>query len=355
MRDGMPHRTVIDGRPQWVMGDTPVYMWGAASVVKADGSVAQDMSFSDWQVEDVHPSCSQTIARVQMMDEQGVWAQIVYPNIMGFSGHRAMGIDEKLRLAATQIYNDALAEMQAESGQRLFGMALLPWWDPKLSVAEIKRCAAMGLCGVNMNPAPYAHGLPDLADRFWDPIWAACEEHGLPVNFHLGSSDESMNWIGAAGWPSLPESSRLAVSGLMLMTDQMRIMANFILSGILDRFETLKVVSVESGIGWVPFMLRNIEYTLMETHGVGGGPLRLTPYEYFRRNMAACFWFERDDLPALIRSVGEENVMFETDFPHPTCLYPNGISYLSELFDEDEALGRKVASTNAARIYNIPI
>ena len=65
---------------------------------------------------------------LDVMDVNGIWAQIVYPNILGFGGQASAKVDPELRLITTQIYNDAMAEIQEESGQRLFPMALLPWW-----------------------------------------------------------------------------------------------------------------------------------------------------------------------------------------------------------------------------------
>ena len=97
------------------------------------------------------------------MDELGVWAQVVYPNVLGFGGQGPSAkVDPALRLMCLQIYNDAVAEMQAQSGGRLLPMALLPWWDVELSVAEAERCAAMGMRGVNINSDPHRHGMADL-------------------------------------------------------------------------------------------------------------------------------------------------------------------------------------------------
>jgi predicted TIM-barrel fold metal-dependent hydrolase len=351
MRDRMPRRKVHNGKLQWMMGDSTISSLGAASCVAKDGTVAKDWSWADWQNEDVHPACWDTKSRVALMDEQGVWAQVVYPNIMGFGGHRAMKIDAELRLAATQIYNDALDEMQEVSGQRLFGMALLPWWDREGSVAEAKRCAARGMRGININPHPHDHGLPDLADPYWNPLWEVCEANQLAVNFHIGASDESVDFLGRAGWPSLPDAQRMSVGGTKMFLDQAVIMSNLLTSDLFDRFPQLTIVSVESGIGWLPFVLQQIKYS-----GRKRAPRSLTPTEYFRRNMAACFWFENEDMEQIIRLVGEDNVMFETDFPHPACLFPDSYDYVREaLGGADPGLIRKVISTNAARIYNIPI
>jgi predicted TIM-barrel fold metal-dependent hydrolase len=140
----------------------------------------------------------------------------------------------------------------------------------------------------------------------------------------------------------------------MLFFGNARVMANILLSGILDRHPTIKFVSVESGIGWVPFLLETIEYQLAEN--AAGRKFALTPAEYFERNVWASFWFERRNIADTIRQLGADKVMFETDFPHPTCLFPDPLGYaasgLAALTPETR---RKVLSDNAAKLYNIPV
>jgi predicted TIM-barrel fold metal-dependent hydrolase len=130
-------------------------------------------------------------------------------------------------------------------------------------------------------------------------------------------------------------------------------MGNLILSGLLDRFTRLKFVSVESGIGWLPFLLEAIDYEYQEV-AINHGTLQRRPSDYFKSNFYACFWFERRDLTHTIKSVGIDNVLFETDFPHPVCLHP--------IDDIDQALAGlteaekvKVLSGNAAKVYNIAV
>ena len=85
----------------------------------------------------------------------------------------------------------------------------------------------------------------------------------------------------------------------------------------------------------------------------------MKPSEYFKRQMYACFWFEAstgqrflDD----VRLVGEDNCMFETDFPHPTCLYPEPLRHIESTLEmADDQLRRKVLSLNAAKVYNIDL
>jgi predicted TIM-barrel fold metal-dependent hydrolase len=136
----------------------------------------------------------------------------------------------------------------------------------------------MGLRGVNINSDPHGHpGVPDLATEHWNPLWETCAGLDLPINFHIGASDDSMAWFGSSFWPSEPEDVRFAIGSSMLFFGNARVMANILLSGILDRYPTLKFVSVESGIGWVPFLLETIEYQLSEN--AAGRKYDLTPTE----------------------------------------------------------------------------
>jgi predicted TIM-barrel fold metal-dependent hydrolase len=130
-------------------------------------------------------------------------------------------------------------------------------------------------------------------------------------------------------------------------------MGNLILSGLLDRFPKLQFVSVESGIGWIPFLLEAIDYEYRET-GANQQHLQRMPSEYFASNFHACFWFERRDLTHQIRAVGADRVLFETDFPHPVCLFPaDNVDAALAGLTEDEKV--KVLSGNASRIYRISL
>ena len=101
---------------------------------------------------------------------------------------------------------------------------------------------------------------------------------------------------------------------------------------MFDRHPKLKMVSVESGIGWVPFMLEAMDYELEENAPEQFHKLQKLPSQYFRDNWYATFWFEKGhgDLQHLIDTVGEDNIMFETDFPHPTCLHPSPLEIVHD-------------------------
>ncbi len=361
IRDRVPQVKMLDGVRSWVIDGDKSIGTGAhpnSSVLKEGGKVRDLDKFLKLQFEDVHAGSSDVKERLKVMDEAGIYAQIVYPNILGFGGQAAAKVDRALSLECVRIYNDAMAELQAESGDRLLPMALLPWWDVQQSVTETERCAAMGLRGININSDPHyqtdANGnqIPDLGHEHWFPLWEVCVDKKLPVNFHIGASETSIDWMGQQGWPSLPRDLKSGISGAMLFFNNGKTVSNLIYSGILDRFKDLKFVSVESGIGWVPFLMEALDYQLEEIAETKG--FEKKPSEYFKSNFYACFWFEKKDVSDMLHKVGVDNCLFETDFPHPTSLYPidNLEERLSSLTQEDRA---KVLSLNAAKLYNIAI
>ena len=362
IRDRVPQVKMLNGVRSWVIDGDKSIGTGAhpnSAILKQGGKVRDLDKFLKLQFEDVHSGSSSVKERLEVMDEAGVYAQIVYPNILGFGGQAAAKVDPDLRLACVRIYNDAIAELQEASGQRLFPMALLPWWDVKEAVSETERCVAMGLRGININSDPHCHkdaagnSIPDLGHEHWYPLWEICEDKQLPVNFHIGASETAIDWMGQQGWPSLSRDLRAGISGAMIFFNNGKVVSNLIYSGVLDRYKGLKFVSVESGMGWVPFLMDALDYQLAEIASTR--KFEKKPSEYFHSNFYACFWFEQGkDAAAMARRVGIDNVLFETDFPHPTSLYP--IENLEErLGDLDAVERRKVLSLNAAKLYHIKV
>jgi predicted TIM-barrel fold metal-dependent hydrolase len=357
----VPQVKMLNGQPCWVIDGDKSIGTGAHpnSAILKNGTKVRDLAqFLTLKFADVHLGSSSVKERLAVMDEAGIYAQIVYPNILGFGGQAAAKVDPELREVCVRIYNDAVAELQQLSGQRLFPMALLPWWNVQAAVKETERCAALGLRGININSDPHFHNdengnkIRDLGTSYWDPLWEVCVDRQLPVNFHIGASETSIDWMGQQGWPSLSRDLRSGISGAMIFFNNGKVVSNLIYSGTLDRFPKLKFVSVESGVGWVPFLMEALDYQLKEI--AESKSFDLKPSEYFARNFYACFWFERKDVSDTLRKVGIDNVLFETDYPHPTSLYP--IDRLEERLSElTPAERNKVMSTNAAKLYRIAV
>ena len=105
-------------------------------------------------------------------------------------------------------------------------------------------------------------------------------------------------------------------------------------------------------MGWIPFMLESLDYQFLEN---GVADAELTPTEYFQRQIYGSYWFEEDPSDAIAR-IGEDNIMFETDFPHATCLYPEvQQKMVASVKHLDPRVQRKLLYETAARVYGIEL
>ena len=357
-RDRVPRVEVVDGQRMWVFDGHPVGRFSAAGVVGRDGhKESAHKALREWSIDEVHVGAYDPKVRLGVLDECGIDAQIIFPSTIGLGG-QDLGLvdDEALCRLAVEIYNDGMAEIQADSGNRLLPLPLMPAWNVETCVAEARRVAALGARGVNMTSDPQDLGAPDLASRDWDPFWAACTELQLPVHFHIGASVTGMSFYQKYAWGSHPENTKLALGGTLLFIGNARVVSNLILSGMFDRHPDLKMVSVESGVGWIPFILEALDYEMAENAPQEFAQLGKPPSEYFRSNLFATFWFEnnRNKLPDLIEAVGEDNILFETDFPHPTCLYPTPLdSVAAKMATLAPETQRKIMGENARKLYRL--
>ena len=297
--------------------------------------------------------------RLERMDEYGMWAQVVYPNVGGFgSGNFLTLTDEALRLECVRAYNDFLIEWTSAAPERFIPIMAMPFWDVQACVEEMQRAHGLGHKGVLMTNQPHVFGLPRLTERHWDPLWHQAEDMGLSINFHIGSGDltELRNITVDNG-----RQAAYAKSTVKLFLDNSNAVLDVILSGMCHRFPKLNFVSVESGVGWVPYLLEAMDWQWENSGCIEEHPeMDLLPSEYFKRQCYACFWFEGASALKSIEMIGSENLLFETDFPHPTSISPGPAStaltpkdhveqVLSALPEEDL---RNVLQRNAARVYH---
>ena len=118
--EGMDRRWVVDG--------VEIATTNPVSVIDKTGQKSRGTEFFGWQIEDVHEASWDMRQRVSILDEFGLYAQILYPNVAGFGSERFMKVeDDDLRLTCARIYNEAMGEIQTESDERLLPMALMPW------------------------------------------------------------------------------------------------------------------------------------------------------------------------------------------------------------------------------------
>jgi predicted TIM-barrel fold metal-dependent hydrolase len=289
------------------------------------------------------------------MDSLGIWAMALYPNVGGFGSQAFLKLgDPELMLACVRAYNDFLLEWIAPDPRRFIPICATPFWAVEATAAEIVRCAKLGHKGVLFTGEPQTHGQPILGDPHWDPLFAAAQDCGLPVSFHIGTGNFDTGW-SPARLQHLGIGSTNAVTAVSLFLDNGKQLVDLLFSGILPRFPRLRVISVESGIGFIPFVLEAADYAFEYSRVWEQRPeFTQRPSEYFARQVYSCFWFEEHAPQRLLDLIGEDNVLFETDYPHPVCLYGNVREKIEAgLRQAKPAVRRKLLFENAARLYKV--
>ena len=257
-------------------------------------------------------------------------------------------------LACVRAYNDFLIDWIAPDPRRFIPILATPFWDPRATAEEIARSAKRGHKGVLFTGAPQAFGQPSLADSHWDPLWAAAQDADLPVSFHIGSGSLAEEFTPQAIKTYGVSAINVKVAvGLFLENGKQ--LVDLLSSGVLPRFPKLKVVSVESGIGFIPFILEALDYAFDYSRVSRHRPeFTQRPSDYFRQQVFGCYFFEELAPQRLLDRIGVDNVLFETDYPHPVCLYGNVREKIDRaLGDATPVARRKVLWENAAKLYKI--
>jgi predicted TIM-barrel fold metal-dependent hydrolase len=302
-------------------------------------------------LDQCHPGAADATARLSYMDEMGIWAQVLYPNVGGFGSQRFLTLDDaELKLLCVKAYNDFLCDWVSADPSRLITIMSLPFWDVDASVAEVERCSELGFRGILFTGEPQRFGLPTLGNPHWDPLWEAAQAAGLPVHFHLGSGEDSSEQTPER-LATTGRDGTIAYAGARLVLKNGIQCADLICSGLLPRFPELKFVSVESAIGWVPTDREQTDYIYRAYSGTDENK----PSDLFRRQVYVTYWFEQAAPRRLLGEIPVENVMFETDFPHPSCLYRQEVTQAIEtgLAGLSEEARHKILWGNAASLYHI--
>jgi uncharacterized protein len=355
-----------DRAQAWYVGDQRIH-WAGASVINKDSKrVLQTVSLQ--RLDEIAPACYDAKKRVDMMDGQGVSTQIIYPNVIGFGAQAMMKVsnDAKLRHWHITAFNDALAEMQTEGGKRLLPQAVLPLWDMDATIKELHRAREkLGLTGIAMSDKPADFGQKPLTDPIWDRFFATCQDLELPINFHIasGSWEGNLDEWWSEDRTMIRPGNRLngpltVYQTLKLFMNNMGDIANLVLLGICERYPRLKFVSVESGASWIPFVVQGMEY-FWEQYMTEAeqAKFKRSPRQIFIDQIYASFWFEnKNAVEFFVKDLGPDNLMFETDFPHPASLWGNVHDKIKEtLSGFSEEVQRKICYQNAEKVYGVSV
>ena len=122
--DIVPHIERIKGRDFWMINGKRGLAPGLVSIAGHAGRPPNDFPAT---FDDINPRAYDARARLQHMDDEGIYAQVLYPNVGGFGSQNFLSIeDSELKLACVRAYNDFLIEWSSLNPDRLLAVCALP-------------------------------------------------------------------------------------------------------------------------------------------------------------------------------------------------------------------------------------
>lgn len=292
--------------------------------------------------EDVRAEARDADARLAAMDATGVEAEILFPSPRLQNGI-ALNPDADFQLACVRAYNDWLFDWSSRDPERLSGIALMPNVGIEAAVGELERnLSRPGMRGILISQFP-ATGF-DLAEAD-DPLWARCVEAGVPVHIHVGlSGSPSGTPAKALGFPN-------AFTGAFRFYDPTVRIPEMIYTRVFDRFPELKVVFAEVDVGWVPYVMEQLDDRYSRQNPRLRHPLEHRPSEYFARNLYFTIVKDRYGLKNR-HAVGVDRILWSSDFPHAGCDFPNYAAEIEADFEGvPEAEKLRILHGNARQLY----
>jgi predicted TIM-barrel fold metal-dependent hydrolase len=345
-----PHVEHRDGGAVWMCDGG---LWGRwAGTPRPKGPKPAFNAFDRGGVDESEMRPAKAELRLADMDRDGVEAQVMYGPIS------TMTIaDAELRTACLQAYNDWLVEFCSAAPRRLLGVAILPAEDPAAARDEVYRLARQG--GLRQANLQIAAAAPRIHDEAWDPVWTAFEETGLILSFHVIVFGVGGSLVGV---PAHVQDRPAGVFNTtkLFMGQFLDPFVDLFAWGILERHPKLRLVMAESGVGWLPWIVQELDYRFWRLWEAkeywdqrGGITHTSKPSELFRRQVWVSF---QDDLVAmsLLPFYGEGHLLWASDYPHPDSTWPNSRRIVDkQMGDLSPAVRRQLTRDNAAALYGL--
>ncbi len=268
-------------------------------------------------------SASNIEARMADLDAEGIAAELAFPNellvLLGYP-------DLEARELCFRIYNEYIAERQAQAPGRFYAVGVINWWDAKGARTTLSELKALGLrtFWLPLHPGKDADGKPiDYASSAMTPVWEAIEEAGLPVSHHIGEG-------GGSGYPC--QFNAVAVGMVHQVAPFREMFGKYILGGILDRHKSLRIGWFEGGINWVPSAIQDAEYIYASFRHMNNLKIEHDVSYYWQKHMVSSFVVDPLGLE-LIDRIGIDKVMWSTDYPHNESSFGYSRKSLKQVVD----------------------
>jgi len=245
-------------------------------------------------------------------------------------------------LSYCKAYNDFISDI-CKKTPRLKAIALVPFQnvlnDSSEVVAEVNRAITkLGLVAI----AVASQGLKEHlgAKSFW-PIYEELQRLNVPLCVHNRHTPPGENIYDSQIFKHAvgrPIATAIQFAGLMY-------------AGVPEKFPKLRIAFLECGVGWVPYWLERLDEEY-EKRAPEAPLLKGKPSEYLKRGN----WFfstepEEEMLPYVLEHLGDDSVMFASDYPHWDGMFPYAVSTIRNRKDLSESAKKKILTDNAKRFY----
>jgi uncharacterized protein len=351
LRDRAPRVEERSAGPVWVCeGD----VWGrwAGQPRRAAGPKPVFNALDRGGADETERRPARADLRLADMDRDGVEAQVMYGPVTSM-----IVADPALRTACVQAYNDWLIEFCSAAPRRLLGVAILPPEDPAAARDEVYRIAKTG--GIRQANLQIARAAPPIHDAAWEPLWTAFEETGLLLSFHVVVFGAGGALLGTPA--GLQDKTASVFNSTKLFMGQfLDPFVDLFAWGVFERHPRLRLVMAESGVGWLPWIVQELDYRFWRLHEAkeywdqrGGIDLRTKPSELFRRQVWVSF--QDDEVAmALLPFYGDGHLLWASDYPHPDSTWPNSRRVIDRQMGHlSPEVRRQLTRDNAVRLYGL--
>jgi predicted TIM-barrel fold metal-dependent hydrolase len=300
-----------DGVEKLIIGEEVVLQGVVAGLGGAEDNKVDLFSGKRSYVRDNPLDSYDPKARLKRMDEWGIERSVLFPTIciLPFPTD-----DQPLANAYCRAYNNWIAEFCQTAPDRLAPVAILNWHDVEEASRELDRCIRRGFKALFVPPETVNGRRP--ADPAFDPLWVRCQDADIPGCFHVivrfgGAALPFAAWHETSPGPVF--SFGLGGTGQLIPA-----MTSVISDQLFERFPRLKVVSVEAGCGYAPYLMDRLDAKYEAFRELL--PLKRKPSEYIREN---CYFVAEQGermIDTALEFVGEDRILWGSDYPHVDSL-----------------------------------
>jgi predicted TIM-barrel fold metal-dependent hydrolase len=289
-------------------------------------------------------------ARLKWLDKQGIAIQ----NVICLSGiaYTRFIDDLSLRQETLATANTWLADTCAQGNGRLLPVTALDFSDLNWAMKELTRMRARG-SRIFLIPAYPVDGVPPIHPS-WDKVWSAATDLGMAPMLHTGFEHMSFDpgWANTGGDVTLLRQ----IGGSHRHVAPMTLLNGMVYGGTFEKHPALSVILAEVGVGWLPFLYREIDDRISPTAQLflGKWSLPLKPSEYLARNVRATPLSGGNDqpLPRIMDDLPDDMILFSSDFPHFEGFADPASYYAGTLTGVCQAKQDRFFGGAAAEIFN---